>query len=210
MYKYINALNRSDKKIVLHCIMLSTFITMIIPPLASMNSFGAIFAQEDNNNNNAIGQDGDGNEASQIEDNSQETEQNIMCVSGDSISLSCDNLSYENIGGVTIGEGQDGDQGPSSEQGQQLSLAGKIYTVEGDLVDEEQRAVSTAKCDSGDSLIGGSFLTQDVNNILVPGFPSTHLYSYGNFSSNEWIVEIKRFEDSIVRAQAIATCFDNP
>ena len=58
-------------------------------------SFETIFAQ---NGNNAIGQDGEGNNASQSEENSLSSNQDSMCVSGETTSLSCNNLSSENIG----------------------------------------------------------------------------------------------------------------
>ena len=46
-------------------------------------------------NDNTLGQDGDGNSISQSEMNSQSTDQGTMCISGQSTSLSCNNLSSE-------------------------------------------------------------------------------------------------------------------
>jgi hypothetical protein len=82
------------------------------------------FAQSDgdSNNNNVIGQEGEGNKASQSESSSQETNQNSMCVSGESTSLSCNNLSSESIGATVPGE--QGPAGPQGEQGPQ-GLPGK-------------------------------------------------------------------------------------
>ena len=73
------------------------------------------FAQSDNNsnNNNALGQEGEGNKAAQSESSSQDTNQNSMCVSGGSTSLSCNNLSSESIGASIPGE-----QGPAGPQGE--------------------------------------------------------------------------------------------
>lgn len=71
-----------------------------------------------NSNNNVIGQDGDGNEASQIDETSQETNQNSMCVSGESTSLSCNNLSSELTGvGIPGTRGDQGEQGPQGPIG---------------------------------------------------------------------------------------------
>lgn len=67
-------------------------------------------------NGNTLGQDGDGNEASQSESSSQETNQDSMCVSGESTSLSCNNLSSESIGASVPGE--EGPQGPPGPQGE--------------------------------------------------------------------------------------------
>ena len=79
--------------------------------------FETIFAQ---NGNNAIGQDRDGeNKASQSEENPQSTNQNSTCISGDSISLRCNNVAEEKIGG-SIGSGEQGPpgaQGPQDEKG---------------------------------------------------------------------------------------------
>lgn len=67
-------------------------------------------------NGNTIGQDGDGNEAYQSEDSSQDTNQNTMCVSGESTSLSCNNLSSESNSG-NVGQGEQGPQGPEGPPG---------------------------------------------------------------------------------------------
>ncbi len=54
-----------------------------------------IFAQ--NEDNNVIGQEGDGNDASQSEEDSQETDQNGQCVSGDSNYFGCNDGSSNSI-----------------------------------------------------------------------------------------------------------------
>ena len=54
-----------------------------------------IFAQ--NEDNNVIGQEGDGNDASQSEEESQETDQNSQCVSGDSNYFGCNDGSSNGI-----------------------------------------------------------------------------------------------------------------
>jgi hypothetical protein len=79
-----------------------------------VNPFNIIFAQS----GNILGQDGDGNEASQNDSSSQETNQNSMCVSGESTSLSCNNLSSESIGASSI-PGEQGPAGPAGPPGPQ-------------------------------------------------------------------------------------------
>lgn len=57
------------------------------------------FAQSDaDSNNEIIGQRGDGDEASQSDEKSQNSNPNSMCVSEENVSLSCNNLSSESIG----------------------------------------------------------------------------------------------------------------
>ncbi|MDF0681608.1 MAG: hypothetical protein P0116_11655 [Candidatus Nitrosocosmicus sp.] len=112
-------------------IMLSFLISSIYISSMGLMSFEQSFAQNededdnvDNSNNNVIGQDGVGNEASQSDETNLSTNQNSMCVSGDSTSLSCNNLSSE-LTGVGIpgpqGEqgiqGEEGPQGPKGDQG---------------------------------------------------------------------------------------------
>lgn len=71
-----------------------------------------------NSNNSVISQDGDGNEASQSDETSQETGQSSMCVSGESTSLSCNNLSSELTGvGIPGTQGEQGEQGPQGPIG---------------------------------------------------------------------------------------------
>jgi len=74
------------------------------------------FAQsDDDSDKNVIGQDGEGNEASQNEDISQDSSQSSMCISGERASLSCNNLSNQDIG---IGhQGEVGPPGPEGPQG---------------------------------------------------------------------------------------------
>lgn len=67
---------------------------------------------------NSLGQGRDGNEGSQSDSRSQTSNQNSMCVSGESTSLSCNNLSSERIGASVPGEqGSEGPAGPQGEPG---------------------------------------------------------------------------------------------
>lgn len=105
--------------------MLSILLSSIFMINTGVISFEESFAQREeddedivnNSNNNVISQEGDGNEASQSDETSQSTNQNSMCVSGESTSLSCNNLSSE-LTGVGI-PGPQGDQGPQGETGAQ-------------------------------------------------------------------------------------------
>ncbi|WP_196777437.1 collagen-like protein [Candidatus Nitrosocosmicus hydrocola] len=97
------------------------FTSLFVIPMY-VNPFDNALAQsdDDNSDNNVIGQSGNGdNEASQSETSSQETRQNSMCVSGESTSLSCNNLSSESIGASVPGEeGPQGPEGPPGPQGE--------------------------------------------------------------------------------------------
>jgi hypothetical protein len=106
-------------------IMLSILVSTCLMSSMGLMSFEQSFAQSEdddvnNSNNNVIGQEGDGNEASQNEETSQETNQNSMCVSGESTSLSCNNLSSEGNSASVPGEqGPPGPPGPQGEPGPQ-------------------------------------------------------------------------------------------
>jgi hypothetical protein len=111
--------------------MFFVLVSSIFGSSIGLMSFEKSYAQRDddddvnNNNNHVIGQDGEGNEASQSENSSQENNQNSMCVSGEITSLSCNNLSSETIGASVPGEqgpqgppGATGETGPAGPQGE--------------------------------------------------------------------------------------------
>jgi hypothetical protein len=175
--------------------MLSVLISTIFISSMGLISVEQSFAQreddEDGNNNNVIGQDGEGNEASQSDETSQSTNQDSMCVSGDSTTSSCNNLSSE-FAGVGI-PGPQGEQGPPGEQGPRGStgpqgeegargpqgvpggqgpqgpqgptgpaFVPRVYTEQGDTGTDSSLAV----CDDGDLVLGGGFVLSkdaDVN-----------------------------------------------
>jgi len=93
---------------------------LIIPEtelMTKLNSF--TFAQSNGDNDNVIGQDGDGNDASQSDESSQESSQGTQCVSGDDNLASCNNLSSNSIGLGKQGErGPPGPAGPEGPQGE--------------------------------------------------------------------------------------------
>lgn len=75
---------------------------------------GMLFAQSDDDGDNyVIGQSSEGNKPSQSESSSQDTNQNTTCVSGESTSLCCNNLS-----GQSVGSGSQGERGPTGAQGE--------------------------------------------------------------------------------------------
>ena len=93
----------------------------------SFISFEKSVAQsDDSDSNNLIDQDGDGNEASNGDEKSQDTNQNSMCVSGESVSLSCNNFSSESIGSA----GQQGELGPENPTGLSYQLTLNIKSGE--------------------------------------------------------------------------------
>lgn len=76
-----------------------------------VTSFESTFAQSDDDvNKNVIGQEGNGNESSQSDEKNQNSNQNSMCVSGESVSLSCNNLSAKNIDTIVHSNDDEGEQ----------------------------------------------------------------------------------------------------
>lgn len=59
----------------------------------------SVAQSDDNSQNNVIGQEGNGNEVPQSDELSQNNNHNSMCVSGESVSLSCNDISSEQITG---------------------------------------------------------------------------------------------------------------
>ena len=212
--------------------MLSVLVSSIIMSSMGLISVEQSFAQreddEDGNNNNVIGQNGDENEASQSEETSQETNQNSMCVSGESTSLSCNNLSSE-LAGVGV-PGPQGEQGPPGEQGPRGStgpqgvegprgpqgvpggqgpqgppgptgpaFVPRVYTVEGDTGTDS----STAICDDGDIVLGGGFVLSkdaDENIEQLVSVPS---------NDNAWSASVDtEFEVNDATTWAFARCLD--
>jgi hypothetical protein len=101
-------------KKVLNITILSILGIIITLVPMDISKFDSVFAQS----GNTLGQEGDGNNASQSESSSQSTNQNSMCVSGESTSLSCNNLSSESIGTFS-GAGEQGPAGPEGPPGPQ-------------------------------------------------------------------------------------------
>lgn len=94
-----------------------SFIVVVVSILLIGISFGLNTSKLDlvySQSGNTLGQEGDGKDASQSENSLQETSQNSLCVSGERTSLSCNNLSGQNMG-----NGQQGEQGPAGPPGQQ-------------------------------------------------------------------------------------------
>jgi hypothetical protein len=145
-------------------------------------------------NGNTLGQEGDGNEASQSDETSQETSQNSMCVSGDTTELGCNNLSSEENNRV---------------QEDRNSLNGKIYVVQGPSVTPESRgeATSSANCNSGDSIISGFFsVSEDFNPTFFRAITENL-----DPESNEYSIFIKAASDGDdYTLIGNAVCFDNP
>ncbi|WP_148686269.1 hypothetical protein [Candidatus Nitrosocosmicus hydrocola] len=157
-----------------------------------VNPFDSIFAQS----SNTLGQEGDGNEASQSESSSQSTNQNSMCVSGESTSLSCNDFSYQRTG----------DFDPN-QQGQR-SMIGKIYEVIGPSSQSTFSATSDASCSSGDSVISGGFKRGFVGDDFVN--TDNELDSF-MLDGDTWRVYMSdRGGVAELKVTAYAYCFDNP
>lgn len=74
---------------------LSILMSSVIPSFISIETS---FAQSNDSDNNIRGQYGEGNDASQSDSNSESSNQDSMCVSGDSTVFSCNSLSREDLG----------------------------------------------------------------------------------------------------------------
>ncbi|ALI37235.1 hypothetical protein NMY3_03048 [Candidatus Nitrosocosmicus oleophilus] len=129
----------------------------------------------------------------QNEENTQKTNQDSMCISGDSTSLSCNTLSSSSVGASNSGE---------TDQ-VSFSLVGKTYSITGETDTGIGEASSIAECNSGDSVLSGGFL---FNNLGTPEYVTLSRAE----GTSSWISEIQG--DSGIRFQvtAYALCFDNP
>jgi len=162
---------------------------------------------------NSIGQEGDGNEALQSDESSQNNNQNSMCVSGDITSLSCNNLSSEN-GGGTVSQGEQGPQGPPGRQGEKgdsgaqgpegpsgpQSIDGKAYKVTGKAAGNGE--TSTAYCKEGDEVLSGGYkLFKDASayEFRLNTVPTDNL--------DGW--EVSALGSDNLSVTPVAVCFDN-
>jgi hypothetical protein len=179
-------------------------ILFSIAALAMMNlsNIDFIFAQS----GNSLSQEGDGNEASQSDEYSQNSNQNSMCVSGESTSSSCNNLSSESTGahgqdeqGPAGPRGEKGDKGPEGPAGVQ-SINGKAYKITGKAAGDGE--TSTAKCKEGDTVISGGFkLFKD---------SSTYEFRLNSVPTDDldgWEVSASGGRADVT---PVAICFDNP
>ena len=151
---------------------------------------GIVFAQS----SNSLVQDGDGNEASQSKSSSQSTNQNSMCVSGESTSLSCNNPSSEDSKGI---------------QRDTNSMDGMIYVIQGLSVTPVSRgeATSTAGCNAGDSIISGYFSVSEDGN----GIKFREITENLHPENNEYGVHIRAaFQNDEYTLKSNAVCFNNP
>ena len=195
-------------------LVISVFLLNIIS--IDSKPFETIFAQ---NGNNVIGQDRDGeNEASQSE-NPQSTNQNSTCISGDSISLSCNNVAEEKIGGP-LGSGEQsppGAQGPQDEQGDTdatgpmgsigpSSVDGRVYVVVGEAFgDKGQMIKATTYCDAGDTVMGGGYEIEPIGKNSVGNMQYFQDGPKSDLSG--WEVTIFVLGD--VKITTTVVCFDN-
>jgi len=191
--------------------MLSILLSSIVLSSIGLVSFEQSFAQREeddddvhNSNNNVIGQDDDGNEASQSDETSQSSNQNSICVSGESVSLSCNNLSSE-LSGVGI----PGEQGPAGPPSAPPSLAGNVYLVIGNPVNAPPYEVSTASCKEGDTLVSG----YGSGGVKSPDSAIGEILNQASLAENQFVYSITpagNIDDQGATYFASAICFDNP
>ncbi len=179
--------------VVLYAVIASVF-------LISIDSISGeqIFAQ--NGDNNIIGQDGDGNDASQHSEDSQETNQNSQCVSGESNFFSCNNGALNNMDTTD-------EQGIPALGFPVIISNDNIYVRDGipDTATGPDIALSTIACDSGDALISGSsnFELSDGSTIKS----MNHFYRHLGFS---WNVQGTAQDNGEITVIAKILCYNNP
>lgn len=181
---------------------------LIIPEtelMTKLNSF--TFAQSNGDNDNVIGQDGDGNDASQSDESSQESSQGTQCVSGDDNLASCNNLSSNSIGLGKQGErGPPGPAGPEGPPGP--AFEPRMYIVQSEIEtnpDGSNFVIIEVSCEPGDMLTGGSS--------RADGFsPAFRLVADNVIPIDEDTIQVTVVGDTTnpqtVRAQAFAYCMD--
>lgn len=181
---------------------------LIIPEtelMTKLNSF--TFAQSNGDNDNVIGQDGDGNDASQSDESSQESSQGTQCVSGDDNFASCNNLSSNSIGLGKQGErGPPGPAGPEGPPGP--AFEPRMYIVQSEIEtnpDGSNFVIIEVSCEPGDMLTGGSS--------RADGFsPAFRLVADNVIPIDEDTIQVTVVGDTTnpqtVRAQAFAYCMD--
>ena len=117
--------------------------------------------------------------------------------------LDCIN-NNDNEGGQ---EGITGPQGPQGPPGPNQIVPTSIYTVFGNLSTTEATggALSFALCDSGDTVLSGSFFLSN------PGISNYNILDKATTPQNGWFAQAVETDPSfILGIQAIAQCFDNP
>lgn len=155
---------------------------------------------------NTIGQEGDGNEVSQSIESIQSSNQNSLCVSGESTSLSCNNLSGQRNG---LGQrGEEGTQGPSGPQ----SISGSTYyasTVADDTPGSDGSFSADSVCQAGDTVISGRSLYVTGPGISADAQPLGS-YLSGPIGEQTWRTFATPHSVKDFQVQSTAFCFDNP
>ena len=179
---------------------LCVIVVPIFLILLQSNPVGLIHAQDDNNNdNNIIGQEGDGDEAKLGSRQSQETSQNIQCVSADSSFFSCNNAGVNNIGEDEIEMGETGFPN--------LINNDNIYVRDGnsDTVTGPETALSTATCDPGDALLSGTS-----NYVLSDGSTIKSINHFLRHLGFSWNVQGTAQDNGEITVIAKILCYNNP
>ena len=156
-----------------------------------------IFAQ--NEDNNVIGQEGDGNDASQSEEDSQETDQNSQCVSGDSNFFGCNDGSSNSIN--TKEQGAPGMGFPV------IISNDNIYVRDGNRATATgpDTALSTVACDAGDALISGTS-----NYELSEGSALASINHFLRHLGFSWNVQGTAQDNGEITVTAKILCYNNP
>ncbi len=139
----------------------------------------------------------------------------VQCISGDIISLRCNNVAEEKIGG-SIGSDEQAPPGPQGEKGDTdatgpmgssgpSAVDGREYVVVGEgFGGKEQVIKATTYCDEGDTVMGGGY---DIEPIGTNSLGDMQYFQDGPKSDlSGWEVTIFVLGD--VRITTTAVCFD--
>jgi hypothetical protein len=178
-------------------VVLCSLITSVFVISMELSPVEQIFAQD--KNNNAISQKGEGNDASQSSVESQETDQNSQCVSGDSNFFSCNNESSKNIG---IDE-----QGTQGIESPVIISNDNIYVRDGPpgTATGPDIALSTVACDPGDALISGTSNYELSDGSTLKSI--SHTLRHLGFS---WNVQGTAQDNGEITVFAKILCYNNP
>ena len=156
-----------------------------------------IFAQ--NEDNNVIGQEGDGNDASQSEEESQETDQNSQCVSGDSNYFGCNDGSSNGID--TNKQGAPGMGFPVIISNDNIYIGMEIERLLLVLI----QPLSTVACDAGDALMSGTS-----NYELSEGSALASINHFLRHLGFSWNVQGTAQDNGEITVTAKILCYNNP
>jgi hypothetical protein len=174
----------------------ASWVSFVFVIANELSPIELIFAQ--NEDNNVIGQ-GDGNDASQSEEDSQETDQNSQCVSGDSNYFGCNDGSSNSI--------DTNEQGAPGMGFPVIISNDNIYVRDGNRATATgpDTALSTVACDAGDALMSGTS-----NYELSEGSALASINHFLRHLGFSWNVQGTAQDNGEITVTAKILCYNNP